>query len=106
MLQTLAPPSTRVLSSQGVPWLSSHLPSPRRPPDRRVVMADDRRIRILSQLTGPTTGLGTKKLCEVCLDVTEMTGAGIMLMSGETPSGSVCTTNGVSALIEDLQYSL
>jgi hypothetical protein len=69
-------------------------------------MADDRRIRILSQLTGQATGLGTKKLCEVCLDVTEMTGAGIMLMSGETPSGSVCTTDGVSALIEDLQYSL
>jgi GAF domain-containing protein len=35
-----------------------------------------------------------------------MTGAGIMLMSGDLPVGSVCTTGAVSALIEDLQYTL
>ena len=35
-----------------------------------------------------------------------MTGAGIMLMSGDLPRGSVCTTNKVSALIEQLQYAL
>jgi hypothetical protein len=35
-----------------------------------------------------------------------MSGAGIMLMSGETPEGSVCTTNEVSTLIEELQYTL
>jgi hypothetical protein len=35
-----------------------------------------------------------------------MTGAGIMLMSGDMPRGSVCTTNGVSALLEELQYTL
>ncbi len=35
-----------------------------------------------------------------------MTGAGIMLMSGELPLGSACTTNQVSAVIEDLQYTL
>ncbi|CAN5823408.1 hypothetical protein BH20ACT4_BH20ACT4_14940 [soil metagenome] len=35
-----------------------------------------------------------------------MSGAGIMLMSGDLPQGSVCTTNEVSALIEDLQYTL
>src|SRR2546430_15552474 len=35
-----------------------------------------------------------------------MSGAGIMLMSGDVPQGSVCTTNDVSALIEDLQYTL
>jgi GAF domain-containing protein len=29
-----------------------------------------------------------------------------MLMSGDVPRGSVCTTNDVSALIEDLQYAL
>jgi ANTAR domain/GAF domain len=70
-------------------------------------MAGERRMRILSQLAaGQADGMGTKKLCEVCLEVTEVTGAGIMLMSGETAQGSVCTTNAVSALIEDLQYSL
>ena len=35
-----------------------------------------------------------------------MTGAGIMLMSGDVPRGSVCSTDEVSALIEDLQYAL
>lgn len=35
-----------------------------------------------------------------------MTGAGIMLMSGDVPRGSVCTTNAVSALIEQLQDEL
>ena len=35
-----------------------------------------------------------------------MTGAGIMLMSADVPRGSVCTTNEVSALVEQLQYTL
>src|SRR5579863_5310580 len=35
-----------------------------------------------------------------------MSGAGIMLMSGDVPQGSVCTTNPVSDLIEQLQYGL
>lgn len=35
-----------------------------------------------------------------------MNGAGLMLMSGDVPRGSVCTTNDVSALIEELQYAL
>jgi hypothetical protein len=33
-----------------------------------------------------------------------MTGAGIMLMSADVPRRSVCTTNEVSALVEQLQY--
>ena len=35
-----------------------------------------------------------------------MSGAGIMLMSHDMPAGSVCTTNEVSALVEELQYAL
>lgn len=35
-----------------------------------------------------------------------MTGAGIMLMSGDVPRGSVCTTDETSAIIEDLQFAL
>src|SRR5438067_325798 len=67
----------------------------------------DRRIRILSRL-GALGGSRreTKTLCEVGAEVTEMSGAGIMLMSGDVPGGSVCSTNAVSALIEDLQYEL
>jgi GAF domain-containing protein len=68
-------------------------------------VAVDRRLRILSELNG-ASGRATGTLCQVGARVTEMSGAGIMLMSGDVPSGSVCTTNDVSALIEDLQYSL
>lgn len=35
-----------------------------------------------------------------------MSGAGIMLMSGDVQRGSVCSTDSVSALIEQLQYAL
>jgi hypothetical protein len=66
-----------------------------------------RRERILGRLVGiGAPALETKRLCEVCAEVTEMSGAGIMLMSGERPRGSLCTTNTVSALIEQLQYGL
>jgi GAF domain-containing protein len=67
----------------------------------------ERRLRILARLLGnETPELETKRLCEVCAEVTGMTGAGIMLMSGDVPRGSVCTTNKVSALIEQLQFTL
>src|SRR6476646_353166 len=67
----------------------------------------DRRIRILSRL-GALGGSQpeTKTLCGVGEEVTEMSGAGIMLMSGDVPGGSVCSTNTVSPLIEHLQYEL
>ena len=35
-----------------------------------------------------------------------MNGAGVMLMSGDIPRGSLCTTDEVSQLIEELQYTL
>lgn len=70
-------------------------------------MAGERRLRILNLLVdGGTPQLGTKRLCDVCVEVTGVTGAGIMLMSGDLPRGSVCTSDKVSALIEQLQYSL
>ena len=70
-------------------------------------MAGERRLRLLRRLVGNDgRELGTKRLCEVCAEATGMTGAGIMLMSGDVPQGSICTTDRVSALIEELQYSL
>ena len=70
-------------------------------------MAGERRLRILSHLVGSgAPDLETKRLCAVCAEVTDMSGAGIMLISGDAPRGSVCTTNAVSALIEQLQYTL
>lgn len=70
-------------------------------------MVGGRRRRILGRLVdGGAPELETKRLCEVCGEVTGMNGAGLMLMSGDVPRGSVCTTNDVSALIEQLQYDL
>jgi hypothetical protein len=70
-------------------------------------MAGNRLLRILAHLkTGDEPVHGEARLCEVCAEVVAMTGAGIMLMAGELPLGSVCSSNQVSALIEDLQFTL
>jgi GAF domain len=70
-------------------------------------VAGERRLRILRLLGEPgERELETKRLCDVCAEATEMTGAGIMLMSDDLPRGSVCTTNAVSAALEELQYDL
>ena len=70
-------------------------------------MAGERRARILELLVGVAArGFETKRLCTVGADVTKLTGAGIMLMSGDITSGSVCTSNAVSALVEQLQFEL
>jgi GAF domain-containing protein len=64
-------------------------------------------LRILARLVGAgTRELETSRLCQVGAEVTGMSGAGIMLMSGDLPQGSACTSNSVSALIEELQYAL
>jgi GAF domain len=70
------------------------------------VVVGERRQRIITRFEGDEPGAETARLCQVCADVTGMTGAGIMLMSGDVPRGSVCTTDDVSALVEQLQYDL
>jgi hypothetical protein len=64
----------------------------------------ERRLRILARLGQGDRG--TRRVCEVCTEVLGTTGAGIMLMSNDAPRGSICTTDDVSSLIEDLQYEL
>jgi hypothetical protein len=77
------------------------LPSGQQPFDR------DRRNRILARLLPEADAvLGTERLCRVCADVTAVSGAGIMLLSDDLPRGSLCTTDPVSARIEELQYTL
>ena len=67
----------------------------------------ERLQRILALLTaGTEIEPTTARLGRVCQEVTAMSGAGIMLMSGDVPAGSLCTTDDVSALIEDLQFTL
>ena len=70
-------------------------------------MASERRMRILGLLTaGGDADLETRRLCEVCAEVTGVTGAGIMLMADDVSRGSVCVTDDVSTLVERLQFEL
>lgn len=70
-------------------------------------MPGARLLRILARLEqGATDGPATARLCEMCAEIMVMTGAGIMLMSGDVPRGSICSSDETSALIEDLQYTL
>jgi GAF domain-containing protein len=70
-------------------------------------MASDRLERIRAELSaGGDDGASSSRLCQVSVKVSGVTGAGIMLMSGDFPTGSLCATDEVSRLIEDLQFSL
>jgi hypothetical protein len=66
----------------------------------------DRRLAILDRLLNDASGFTTGRLCQVCTDVTGVTGAGIMLMTDDSPGVSLCATDSVSALIERLQHDL
>jgi GAF domain-containing protein len=69
-------------------------------------VAGERRIRLLARLMAGTHEVETKRLCLVSAEVTGSTGAGIMLMAGDAPQGSLCTTDDRSALIEESQFAL
>jgi hypothetical protein len=71
-------------------------------------VATDRLRRILALFEAGRDGRGeeTARLCEVCVEAVAMTGGGVMLMAGDEPGGSVCSSNSVSELIEELQYTL
>lgn len=66
----------------------------------------ERRLQLIARLVDAGEPVDTTRICELCADVTGATGAGIMLMSGDIPRGPVCTTDRVSARIEELQYDL
>ena len=70
-------------------------------------MAGERLLRILARLSSaPGTEPSSAHLCTVAAEVTGMSGAGIMLMSRTGAQVSLCSSNAVSATIEDLQYTL
>jgi hypothetical protein len=70
-------------------------------------MPGERLLRILDRLSSPEAGEGsTARLCEVAAEVTLMSGAGLMLMTGDVSRGSLCSSNAVSAALEDLQFTL
>jgi hypothetical protein len=75
--------------------------------DRVADMAGDRLHRILAELSaGEEDVWSSARLCRGCVKIVGMHGAGVMLMSGDIPRGSLCSTNEVSHLIEELQYTL
>jgi GAF domain-containing protein len=69
-------------------------------------MSDDRLLRILARLADYDGQPSTTRLCVACAAITEMTGAGIMLIAEGFPHGSICTSDAVSAVIEELQFTL
>jgi len=69
-------------------------------------MSGERLLRILALMAAPAQSGETSSLCQVAAEITGMSGAGIMVFDGDLPRGSVCTTDPVSALVEDLQYTL
>ena len=69
-------------------------------------MPGDRLHRILTAFSAGGDVWSSAWLCGACPGIAGVTGAGVMLMSGEIPRGSLCSTDGVSQLIEELQYTL
>ena len=69
-------------------------------------MAGDRLHRILVALSAGEDVWSSARLCGVCPGIVGVNGAGVMLMSGDIPRGSLCATDEVSQLIEELQYTL
>ena len=69
-------------------------------------MAAHRRSRILAEVAALGDAASSRGLCEASRRITGLTGSGVMLMSGDVPQGSLCTTDEVSALIEELQFTL
>ncbi len=71
-----------------------------------VVLNEDRRRQLLASVA-PEDGqaVGLLELCTAGVEITEVSGAGIMLMTGDEPQAALCVTNPVSELIEELQFT-
>jgi GAF domain-containing protein len=67
----------------------------------------DHVFEILSRLSvDAEPELVATRLCELCAEATGMSGAALMMVSLDRPQVSIGTTNSVSELIEELQYTL
>src|SRR4029077_7617633 len=69
-------------------------------------MPGDRLHRIVAAFSAGGDVWSSAWLCGVCPGIAGVTGAGVMLMSGEIPRGSLCCSNEVSQLVKGLQYPL
>jgi hypothetical protein len=67
----------------------------------------ERLLRILDRLTAPGEEMPPmRRFCEVGAEVAGTTGAGIMLVVDDVQQGALGTSDEVSRVIEDLQYTL
>lgn len=69
-------------------------------------MAGDRLHHILAAVADGGDEWSPGRICAACTRIVGVKGAGVMLMSGDIPRGSLCSTDEVSHLIEELQYTL
>ena len=70
-------------------------------------MANDRLVNILERLAANGADpSGTLRLCELSAELTGTSGASIMLLSDDLARGSLCTTDGIAAYLDDLQFTL
>lgn len=68
--------------------------------------ARDRIARMLAELdAAPGKARSPAAWCEAAREIVGVAGAGVMLMPGEPSAGSLCTTDDVSARIEELQFT-
>ena len=73
----------------------------------RFEVAAERLARILERVVAAGTSPSAPgPLCQVAADLVAVTGAGVMILADGVPQASLCTTGSVSALIEELQYTL
>ena len=66
----------------------------------------ERLHRIVAAFSAGGDAWSSAWLCGACPGIAGVTGAGVMLMSGEIPRGSLCSSDEVSQRIEELQYTL
>src|SRR5690348_285417 len=69
-------------------------------------MAGDRLGRVLAALPAGEAAWSSARLCGACPGLAGVTGAGMMLMSGEVHRGTLSASDEVSRLLEELQYTL
>jgi GAF domain-containing protein len=69
-------------------------------------MASDRLGRIVAALSAGEDAWTSARLCGAFPEIAGVTGAGVMLMSGDVQRGSLSASDAVSQLLEDLQYTL
>jgi hypothetical protein len=69
-------------------------------------MPGERLHRIVAAFSAGGDVWSSAWLCGACPGIMGVNGAGVMLMSGDIPRGSLCSSDEVSQLIEELQYTL